>query len=504
MTGAKFPVVHLQHFIQSMRDAGYRGSASAIAELVDNALEAEARSIQIFTSESGRLDDPQGHVAILDDGLGMNPEDLRRSLQFGGSTRFGSREGLGRFGVGLPASSWSRARQVDVYSWTSPGYALKCSLDFGEVIGGAIEEVPRPQRIELPEEFRGYCGSHGTLVVWSQCDRMDMVRPSTLINHLKIHLGRTFRHFLFGRHRLEINNEPVRPIDPLLLNENAAFHGATEYGTSLFFDVRVPGTKRVSQVEVRFSELPIEKWAALSIEEKRSMGVVKGAGVSVVRAGREIDYGWHFMDGKRRENYDDWWRCEVRFQPSLDELFGVTYTKQGIHPTDALTSILSPELGRIARKLNARVRRRFLELRSESTASPSETAASRYEKFLPSLPDPSGCSSDRMRLRKLGLKSLKKPYSVLTRPLKDSAFFAPLCVDGKVAVVINSDHPFYRVMYKPLSETTGQGAEVKKGLELLLLAAARAEKSATGRAADERSQLRKDWGAALAAFLGGS
>ncbi len=59
-----------------------------------------------------------------------------------------------------------------------------------------------------------------------------------------------------------------------------------------------------------------------------------------MRAGREIDRGWYFMGGKRKENYDDWWRCEISFDPSLDELFGVTHSKQEIRPTEALTSIL--------------------------------------------------------------------------------------------------------------------------------------------------------------------
>jgi hypothetical protein len=45
---------------------------------------------------------------------------------------------------------------------------------------------------------------------------------------------------------------------------------------------------------------------ALSNEEKSSLGISKRAGVSILRGGREIDYGWHFMGSKRKENYDDW------------------------------------------------------------------------------------------------------------------------------------------------------------------------------------------------------
>ena len=64
-------------------------------------------------------------------------------------------------------------------------------------------------------------------------------------------------------------------------------------------------------VRVRFSELPVAQWSRLSNEEKRARGITKCAGVSVVRAGREVDYGWFFLGEKRRENYDDWWRCEI-------------------------------------------------------------------------------------------------------------------------------------------------------------------------------------------------
>src|SRR6202042_181067 len=121
-----------------------------------------------------------------------------------------------------------------------------------------------------------------------------------------------------------------------------------------------------SRVGVRFAVLPMEKWYSLSNEEKNRFGISKGAGVSVIRAGREIDYGWYFMGSKRKENYDDWWRCEISFSPDLDELFGVTHTKQRIYPAEMLESILTPDLERIARELNSLVRRRYLAVREES------------------------------------------------------------------------------------------------------------------------------------------
>jgi hypothetical protein len=61
--------------------------------------------------------------------------------------------------------------------------------------------------------------------------------------------------------------------------------------------------------------LPIEAWTNLSNAEKKRLGVFERCGVSILRAGREIDSGWFFMGEKRKESYDEWWRSEVSFSP---------------------------------------------------------------------------------------------------------------------------------------------------------------------------------------------
>src|SRR5437667_3116176 len=88
------------------------------------------------------------------------------------------------------------------------------------------------------------------------------------------------------------------------------------------------------------------------------------------------------MGQKRRENYDDWWRCEVRFDPDLDELFGVTHTKQEIHPSEKLLSILVPDMERIARELNGRARRAFLDVKGDTAFRESEKSAERHDSLL--------------------------------------------------------------------------------------------------------------------------
>src|SRR5207245_672835 len=105
-------VVNVKNFLLSIRETGYRSFAHTIAELVDNSLQAGATrvSISIGPKETGQ-------ISVTDNGSGMPHGALRTALQFGGSTRFGDRSGAGRFGMGLPTSSITLAKRVDVFTW---------------------------------------------------------------------------------------------------------------------------------------------------------------------------------------------------------------------------------------------------------------------------------------------------------------------------------------------------------------------------------------------------
>ncbi len=61
---------HAPALTESMRAVGY-SLESAIADLIDNSISADARSIRILFSP---YDEP--YIAIIDDGSGMNPEEL--------------------------------------------------------------------------------------------------------------------------------------------------------------------------------------------------------------------------------------------------------------------------------------------------------------------------------------------------------------------------------------------------------------------------------------------
>lgn len=486
----EYPLVAIRSFIQATRDSGYKSTSSAIAELVDNAFEARAGSVEISLSEEA----DGKRVIVTDDGTGMSPQTMQLALQFGGSTRFDSRRGAGRYGMGLPNGSLSQARRVDVYSWTDPHRIWSSYLDVDEIASGQLSSVPAPVRFKSSEPN----SPTGTSVVLTKCDRLDYRTLRAQAKRLHADLGRIFRQQLHGGKTLVVNGDAVRPIDPLFLREGNNLVGADPFGPPLIYDVATP-EGRASKVEVRFSVLPVEQWHAFSNEEKNQHGISKGAGVSVIRAGREVDYGWYFMGTKRRENYDDWWRCEVSFSPELDEMFGVTHTKQKVNPTETLNSILEPDLERTARELNGLVRKRYTAVRGATKEFKSTSIAAEREHLM----KPVALRGDQTNGR-LQRKLSRLGYQIDERVLEEVSFYLPTLIRDNLTLVLNRDHSFYQKVYKPLANAERlDTALVLEQVQLLLLAAARAECSLGSK--EEKAaarKLRETWSNALMAFLG--
>lgn len=520
-------IIALDKFIQATRDSGYKGTASAISELVDNSIQAGATRISISVKVAlEQDDDPKVEVSIADNGCGMSPLTLRQALRFGGSSRFGDRSGLGRYGMGLPNASLSQARRVTVFTWndvdsptrngqsrpraSAPAENVYMSyLDVDEIVRREMKEVPRPELITNPPPE--CIGKSGTLVRWTRCDRLDNRRVSTIVRKVESELARRFRHFLWNGVRITINGDALTPFDPLYLRLDAEVSGAKPFGEELRYEVRadIDDPKTTGWVRVRFSELPVHEWHALPNDEKRRLGISKGAGVSVVRAGREVDYGWFFMGGKHRENYDDWWRCEVQFDPILDEGFGITHTKQQVRPQTHIIEALSPDIEAMARALNSRARKAHMAVKAAERFSEAERVADERDHLLrplPRTPDPKA---------KALLKDLEKThpqlrrnpserpprYTIIEASVKDSSFFSCAHDGDRLVLVINPDHPFYREVYKPLTEgDSPRDQQLAAKVELLLLAAARSEAAAAGK---QRTfaQHRLEWSETLAAFL---
>lgn len=89
--------------------AGHR-LPSAVADLVDNSISANATTIDITfpnPNNGGRW------LCIRDNGTGMTPDKLREAMRIGSQRAYGGSD-LGKFGYGLKGASWSQADCVTV------------------------------------------------------------------------------------------------------------------------------------------------------------------------------------------------------------------------------------------------------------------------------------------------------------------------------------------------------------------------------------------------------
>ena len=77
--------------IQALRDSRYHNTAYAIAELIDNSIEANASQIDLLCMEQYQHAESMkrrrvSEIAILDNGDGMDVKTLLDALKFGGGT----------------------------------------------------------------------------------------------------------------------------------------------------------------------------------------------------------------------------------------------------------------------------------------------------------------------------------------------------------------------------------------------------------------------------------
>lgn len=205
---------------------------SAIADLVDNCLDADATRISIRLLTQG---DRLAQVEVVDNGRGMDAAAADEAMTLGHQRAYGDYD-LGHFGVGMKAASFSHSDVLTVWSSaegaTPIGRRIRrkdYSRDFScERLSARAATTVRPLRemqVGLPR---------GTTIVWSELRstyrgaNVDEARTWIAQTEMKLrsHLGVTF-HRLIAKKLLEIDilvdelasadgaiGTPVRDIDP--------------------------------------------------------------------------------------------------------------------------------------------------------------------------------------------------------------------------------------------------------------------------------------------------
>ncbi|MFI7406526.1 ATP-binding protein [Streptomyces sp. NPDC049541] len=378
---SKYSIVTSDLTVKALQDSGYKSTAHAIAELIDNGIEAGANLVELFVVEgTHRPSERARHrvetIAVVDNGHGMDAETLRQSLRFGAGTRQ-HRKGIGRFGVGLPNSSISQCDRVDVWSWINgPDNALHTYLDLAELRAG-LEEVPEPKAEPVPEDWQRLShalGPTGTLVQWTQLERVQWRGAEATLANTESLIGRIYRRLITKGTRIRLvpvrgwfpleGERDARPNDPLYLTVPSSTpppfdtkpmfrpHGggnAGEIGVERFMvkgmdSAEYPVLVRASLAvdAARRPDISNEEWpedVSPTLDPGRTewgKHAAKNLGISLIRADRELD-----LDSSWTNSYDPverWWGVEIDFPPQLDEVFGVTNNKQAATIFSSLSS----------------------------------------------------------------------------------------------------------------------------------------------------------------------
>ena len=358
--------------IDSIRNSGYKSACNAIAELVDNSIQAHAKNIQMLLFErnvklKNRTMPQVNKICVYDDGDGMDIETVKISLRFGEGTRHGATEGLGKFGMGLPLASVSQVKRVTVYSWQK-GNCYKTYIDIDEIRNNDQDYLPPVVKSDIPMDYLKHVNcevskEHGTLVIWEKPDRVREKRAETLHSQMTGDMCRIYRHYLDDNEEIgkkvnlkaiiinedDINMTPIElPFaanDPMYLltpntlpdckKSNGEIIELSKLATNDIvdeYDMNVEYEEgKYAKVGVTFSMVKdsIITLAATAGATKFGQHYRANEGISFLRAGREIDFGsFGFMAVDSRSR---WVSCEIRFEAILDRFFEVSMDKQSIN-----------------------------------------------------------------------------------------------------------------------------------------------------------------------------
>ncbi len=358
-TQGRFDLVPTDLAVIAMRDNGYKNTAYALSELIDNSIQADASRVQLLCCEREeqltqrrrrRID----KIAVLDNGCGMDATTLRMALQFGNGTRLDDRSGMGRFGMGLPNSSISQCRCVDVWTW-QPGVdtALHTSIDLDKLSAEEGGQVPAPEPRTIPPLWLSAADTiseaSGTLIVWSKLDKCAWKTAKAIIENSASIVGRMYRRFINdGRatirmaafldsnpdditidHEVEVNDPIYRMCPSSTPKPFTTMPMFEPYGEGWEY----PHTFTVDGVDhtavARFTVARSEARIVNGIEGgslPHGRHARRNVGVSIVRADREIELSLALVNPS--DTRERWWGVEIDFPPALDEVFGVSNNKQ--------------------------------------------------------------------------------------------------------------------------------------------------------------------------------
>lgn len=198
--------------------------ASAICDIIDNAVTATATNIRVFIKKKNnsfnlnKKDNVEEYL-IIDDGRGMSEGELENALDLGSSDSFYAEGTLSKFGLGLKSASFAQGERLEVI--TGDGTKLRKEYVDLEEIGDEYFSMED----ELTDEDRNLAKKYfsdrntGTIIRISKIRNNNHPSIKSTIDELKEKIGVIYYYFLTKQLHIYIENDEIKAFDSLFVDE---------------------------------------------------------------------------------------------------------------------------------------------------------------------------------------------------------------------------------------------------------------------------------------------
>jgi len=471
--------------IEGLRDTGYEFN-TALADIVDNSIDANATQIDIMVEMDG---DGDILISVADNGCGMNDTTLLNGMTYGAAGEVDQKR-LGKFGLGLKTASTAFCRRLSVITRdSSESPLIKAIWDLDHVVKTEDWELlldePSSYESQLFSETANH--SSGTLVTWEKVDRLTKEYQSQGGSYARKALEKFtsgfFQHASMVYQRfLDASDNRARNINMTLNRKSVQSWSPfceSESETTLVADKDLPvelNGKKLGSFHIRAFVLPRKEQFSSAEAAKKSRLSNSMQGIYIYRENRLI-HPADWLGMLTKEPHFTLLRIEFSFNHGLDEAFQVDIKKSRIVLNEKLRDWLITEFLPAPRNAaNERYRtgrgkeinRKAKDAHDTSNQSIASKESGLVSSKVTILDQKSGeveieNKSGKVKY-KLRILDSSKPGQICVLPIdsiNDGLLWAPVLIDCHHAVQINTGHPYYSKVYVPNlnSNVTVQGMD---------------------------------------------
>lgn len=308
--------------IETFRAIGY-SIESALADIIDNSITAGAKNIWIDYEWKG----DNTTLSVLDDGTGMNNEQLVQAMRPGSKNPLDERkkDDLGRFGLGLKTASFSQTRKFTVFSKAVDYNPVYWSWDLDYVnhkkAWKLIRYVPEEEKwLKKLEAIES-----GTFVIWWDLDRFtkDTQEESEeakskflgIMNSVKSHLSMVFHRFMEDGLKIHFKDRLIIPWDPFMIGVDGLQtkpETRLEGGSIKIKGFVLPHRSKLTAEQYHYGKGPKDSWTSHQgfhvYRNKRLL--VAGDWLGLFK--REVHYDLCRIQIDLPNNFDNDWQIDIK------------------------------------------------------------------------------------------------------------------------------------------------------------------------------------------------